>query len=271
MFTRALRALPPRAPNCATESRRAFYFPRKNWFPWRVRYLKEEQRVGRIRRHLFPGPPRSAEEAAARKEEEPIFGGGPLLSFTKEDIPLRVKRMVTYRRLLAKKQIDDAIEWLECLHRPSSQPVLDLLKRARRICVEQKGLDAARLYLQILMPQRGYVIKDGKLTRAGFMHIYRRPRHKLRIVLREMPLAECYQRWYVMKKPPRAMAVDMRLAIHENRVGPRAVREWAPYMTSASRSRRAAACGRAELLANRAALGMWSGVRCNLSAVIAGF
>jgi ribosomal protein L22 len=197
--------------------------------------LKEEQRVGRIRRHLFPRPPRSAEEAAARKEEEPIFGGGPLLSFTKEDIPLRVKRMVTYRRLLAKKQIDDAIEWLECLHRPSSQPVLDLLKRARRICVEQKGLDAARLYLQILMPQRGYVIKDGKLTRAGFMHIYRRPRHKLRIVLREMPLAECYQRWYVMKKPPRAMAVDMRLAIHENRVGPRAVREWAPYMTSASR------------------------------------
>ena len=36
-------------------------------------------------------------------------------------------------------------------------------------------------------------------------------------------------------------------------------------------SRRAAVYGRAELLANRAALGMWSGVGCNLSAVTAGF
>ena len=51
-----------------------------------------------------------------------------------------------------------------------------------------------------VMPQRGYFQRDGKLTRAGFMHVYRRPRHKMRIVLRELPLAECFHRWYVLKQ-----------------------------------------------------------------------
>ena len=43
-----------------------------------------------------------------------------------------------------------------------------------------------------------------------------------------------------------------------------------PLPPQLARSRRAAA-GRAELLANWAALGMWSGVGCNLSVVTAGF
>ena len=31
------------------------------------------------------------------------------------------------------------------------------------------------------------------------------------------------------------MALDMHLALHDARVGPRALREWAPYLTNPSR------------------------------------
>lgn len=221
-----------RAPWHALDCSRSFYFPRKNWFPWRVRLVHQRQAALRKKRHIWP------REYDAN--EEPIFGGtndGQVLAFRDKELRLGMKRLLEYARMVKGKQIQDALDWVESMAQMKSEPIRKMLKRVMQECIEKHNIDLARLYVFDAQPQRGYVVKSLRQHARGRFGINKAPRHMFMVRVREMPLEEYFHRLYIFNKVPRSLAGDMRLALHEGRVNPQAAKEWAPYVCAHSRIR----------------------------------
>eukprot|EP00397_Hematodinium_sp_SG-2012_P054342 GEMP01065454.1.p1 GENE.GEMP01065454.1~~GEMP01065454.1.p1 ORF type:complete len:281 (+),score=47.69 GEMP01065454.1:126-968(+) len=100
---------------------RGYYIPRKNWFPWRVRLIKDRQRRLRAKRNLFPREPVVGEDGIDHM-------GGPLLKFKQNEIQMSVRRLVEYGKWIKRHHAQDAIDRVECLGRPSARPIIKLLK-----------------------------------------------------------------------------------------------------------------------------------------------
>jgi len=209
---------------------RGFYFPRRNWFPWRVRIIRHRQAAMRRRRHIWP---RYKDE-----QEAPIFGGkedGQILAFRDKDIRLGTKRMLEYSKLIKSRQLQDAIDWVESMARMKSEPILNLLRRALRECVEKYRMDIGRVYIYAAQGDRGHVVKSLRMHSRGKYGINKSPRNMFLIRVREMPLEEYFHRVFIFNKVPRSLSSDMRLALHENRVSTQMCKEWAPYLCANSR------------------------------------
>jgi ribosomal protein L22 len=209
---------------------RTFYFPRKNWFPWRSRLMHQRQAALRQKRHIWP---RRYDDA-----EAPIFGGkedGEVLAFRRKEIPIGQKKLLEYARIIRGKQIQDGIDWVESMIRMKSEPILKLLRNAAQECIEKHNMDIARVYIFDAQPQRGYVVKSIRAHARAKYGINKSPRHMFMVRVREMPLEEYFHRVYVFNRVPRSLASDMRLALHENRVNPQVAKDWAPYLCASSR------------------------------------
>merc|ERR1712217_469477 len=139
--------------------------------------------------------------------------------------------------LIRHRQMQDAIDWVESLGQMKTKPILDLLRRAQKTCVEQSQMDAARLYIVEAHGERGPFVKKLKKHSRSHFGIVKSPRNAFSIKVRQMPLEEYFHRLYIYNKVPRTLASDMRLALHENRVNPQTAREWAPYLCANSRYR----------------------------------
>lgn len=211
---------------------RGFYFPRKNWFPWRTRLIHRRQAALRKKRHIWP---RSYDE-----NEAPIFGGkddGEVIAFRDKEIRIGQKGLLDYARIIKGKQIQDALDWVDSMARMKSEPVIKLLKRIMQESQEKHGIDIARLYIFDAQPQRGYYVKSIRMHARAKYGINKSPRHMLMVRVREMPLEEYFHRLYIFNKVPRCLASDMRIALHEGNVNPQVAREWAPYLCANSRLR----------------------------------
>lgn len=209
---------------------RGFYFPRKNWFPWRQRLVHQRQAALRRKRHIWP---RQTDE-----NEAPIFGGsddGQVVAFREKEVRLGMKRLLEYARIIRKRQIQDAVDWVESMARLKSEPILKLLRHAMQECIERHKMDLSRIYIFDAHPGRGYFVKSIRQHSRGRYGINKSPRHMFMIRVREMPLEEYFHRLYIYNKVPRSLASDMRLALHENRVSPQTAKEWAPYLCANSR------------------------------------
>lgn len=209
---------------------RGFYFPRQNWFPWRVRLIHKRQAALRKKRHIWP--------RYTDTNEAPIFGGkedGTVVGFRDKEIKIGLKKLADYAKLIKGRQLEDAIDWVESLARMKSEPILKLLQRARKECIEKYNLDPARLYLFDVRPDRGYHVRSIRQHARGRYGINKAPRNLFLLRIREMPLEEFFHRLYIYNKVPRSLASDMRLALHDGRVGRHMVKEWAPYLCARSR------------------------------------
>mmetsp|Transcript_128945 Transcript_128945/g.223688 ORF Transcript_128945/g.223688 Transcript_128945/m.223688 type:complete len:321 (+) Transcript_128945:102-1064(+) len=209
---------------------RGFYFPRRNWFPWRQRIVHQRQAALRRKRHIWP---RQADE-----NEAPIFGGtedGQVIAFREKEVRLGMKRLLEYARIIRKRQLQDAVDWVESMARLKSEPILKMLQTAKQECIERHKLDISRLYIFDAQPQRGYFVKSIRQHARGRFGINKSPRNMFMIRVREMPLEEYFHRLYIYNKVPRSLAADMRLALLENRVSPQTAKEWAPYLCANSR------------------------------------
>eukprot|EP00931_Biecheleriopsis_adriatica_P079828 TRINITY_DN53177_c0_g1_i1.p1 TRINITY_DN53177_c0_g1~~TRINITY_DN53177_c0_g1_i1.p1 ORF type:complete len:303 (+),score=52.68 TRINITY_DN53177_c0_g1_i1:85-993(+) len=209
---------------------RSFYFPRRNWFPWRVRILRERQAACRAKRHLWP--------RRYDPEEAPIFGtkeDGTQLSFREKEIRMSCKKLLDYARIIRNKQIQDAVDWVESMARMKSEPILKLLKKAMKECSEKRRMDLARVYVFDAQPQRGFFVKSIRKHSRGQYGINRSHRNMFMIRVREMPMEEWFHRVYIYNKVPRSIAADMRLALHQKQVSPQMQKEWSPYLCASSR------------------------------------
>mmetsp|Transcript_29111 Transcript_29111/g.53095 ORF Transcript_29111/g.53095 Transcript_29111/m.53095 type:complete len:294 (-) Transcript_29111:28-909(-) len=208
---------------------RGFYFPRANWFPWRVRLIHQRRAALRLNRHIWP--------RAIDPDEKPIFTDKDegAISFREKHVKLTLKRLFEYSKLIKGRQIQDAIDWVESMSRMKSEPVLRLLRHVMQQCAERYRWDLARTYIITVTISRGYFVKTlRRHTRARF-GINKSPRHLLGVRVRQMPLEEYFHRVYIYGKVPTTLANDMRLALHERRVSNRMMKEWAPYLTANSR------------------------------------
>mmetsp|Transcript_3169 Transcript_3169/g.10243 ORF Transcript_3169/g.10243 Transcript_3169/m.10243 type:complete len:308 (+) Transcript_3169:53-976(+) len=209
---------------------RSFYWPRKNWFPWRVRIIHQRQAAERQKRHIWP-----------RKydpNEAPIFGqkeDGTQLAFREKDIRIGTKKLYEYAKLLRGRQIQDGIDWIESLARMKSEPILKLLKKGLEECRDKHGWDLSRTYIFDAHGSRGYFIKSLQKHSRGNFGIVKSPRNWFMFRVRQMPLEEFFHRIYIYNKVPRSVAQDMRLALHQSRVSQQMRKEWAPYLCANSR------------------------------------
>lgn len=225
-----------RSPSVATSSWhslqavRGYYMPRAGWFPWRARIVHKRQADLRRKRHVWP---RRRDE-----NEEPIFGGtedGQVLAFREKEVRMGLKRMLDYCRLIRGRQIQDAIDWIECMGRLNTAVIMKVLRNAMQECIEKYKMDVSRVYIFDAQPQRSYYVKSIRLHSRGRYGIQNSPRHMFMIRVREMPLEEYFHKVFVFNKVPRSLAADMRLALHERRVNPQVAKEWGAYLCSASR------------------------------------
>ena len=214
---------------------RSIYFARAKWFPWRQKIAHRWQRQAAKDRHILP--------RSVNKKEAPIMTSaksdpsriGSLYHYQIKEVPLSLRRLHEYVRLLKRRNLQDAIDWVACLTRPSSRPILKMLEKAKRDLCDKKGLDLGRLFVDHSHSDIGEYVKIVRRMRVGHYSMFRSPRHHFRIYIRNIPMEEYFHRMYILGKVPQCVSFDMRQALRDKRVPPEVERLWAPYLTSASR------------------------------------
>ncbi|KAF4653432.1 hypothetical protein FOZ61_008996, partial [Perkinsus olseni] len=163
------------------DRRYKFYIPRRNWWPWKQKIAHQRQAISRRRKHIWPRYSDPDEQRAGDIRSDP----GPSVRFKVHDMNLSLKRLWVYGRLLRKKQLQDAIDWMEALCRPSAKPVRDLLYRARTRMVDHHGYDPARLYIARIWTERGPRVMSIHQQRAGYYFRKKKLQNMMQLVVRE--------------------------------------------------------------------------------------
>jgi ribosomal protein L22 len=197
------------------------YFPRYRWYPWRQKIIKERNDLTRKSKQLIPFQPYNKNQS------------GSTFSFTECNVPISLRKMQNYARLLRHKHLQDGIDWIEALCRPSARPLFHLLLRARKVLLENQEMDLARLYIRGAERLRGKWEKRVFLKRDGGYTVRRNNSHKFRITLTQMTMPEFFQKVYIEGKIPRCIVMDMQNAVKEGCVNDPS--SFAPYLNSASR------------------------------------
>ena len=214
----------------STESFRSVYIARYRWYPWRQKLVKNREARTLKNKALVPKV-RLAEEAPYKKRSSE----GPQFSFKIVEVSMSLRKLQNYARLLRHKHLQDGIDWIEAVSRPSAEPLMKLLKRAQKALVDEANLDPARLYIENALQETGYYKRNLFKKRDGGFSIRSSNRHRFVVKIREMPLNEFFHRVYILKKIPRAIVMDMASALRDGRAGPHMNRAFAPYVTAASR------------------------------------
>ncbi|KAF4713163.1 hypothetical protein FOZ62_023699 [Perkinsus olseni] len=193
--------------SCLLDRRYKFYIPRRNWWPWKQKIAHQRQAISRRRKHIWPRYSDPDEQRAGDIRSDP----GPSVRFKVHDMNLSLKRLWVYGRLLRKKQLQDAIDWMEALCRPSAKPVRDLvvgacwscpcqplssrhrdhhqLYRARTRMVDHHGYDPARLYIARIWTERGPRVMSIHQQRAGYYFRKKKLQNMMQLVVREVVVA----------------------------------------------------------------------------------
>jgi ribosomal protein L22 len=217
---------------------RTVYFARARWFPWRQKIAHRWQRQATHDRHLLPPHiDRRMRPIMTTKPRLDPSDQGALYHYQVKEVPLSLRRLHEYVRLLKNRNLQDAIDWVACLSRPSARPILQMLKRAKYELVDRRGLDLGRLAIDHSHSDRGEYVKIVRRMRVGHYSMFRSPRHHFRVYIREVPMEEYFHRMYILGKVPQCVSFDMRQALRDQRVAPETERLWAPYLTSNSRYR----------------------------------
>lgn len=216
---------------------RSVYFARARWFPWRQKIAHRWQRQAMKDRHVIPREINRSESPILTSARGDLSKKGAMYHYQIKEVPMSLRRLHEYVRLLKSRNLQDAIDWVACLTRPSARPILNMLHQAKKELCDKRGLDLGRLYIDHSHSDRGEYVKIVRRMRQGHYSMFRSPRHHFRVYVREMPMEEYFHRLYILGKVPQCVSFDMRQAIRDRRVAPEIERKWEPYLTSASRYR----------------------------------
>jgi len=228
MLSRILQRFTP-AVIPVLQSRCFSYIPRKEWFPWRQKRVKSRNERTARNKNILP----NTDEAYLIR-----IGRSPIKveehDFKADEISLGMKKLQIYARIIRNRHLQDAIDWMTAICRPSTEKIIKLLKRAQTELIS-KNLDPARLYVTLAVHERGSFQRRMFVTRDGDRTSRRSNRHRFVIKVREMPLPEFFHKIFILKRVPRAIVSDMAAAIRDGRATPEMQRAFAPYVSSASR------------------------------------
>ena len=213
----------------ASQARGIQYLWRRGFWPWKQDYAKRKRRETIKKRNILP--------RTIDPNEDAIFDPKLQLDWhTFKIAPVRqsVRRLMDYQRLMKGRQIDDAIDAVEALARPSADPILNVLNRGKRHLVD-RGMDPARLFIKTAWVRFLHYTKQIRRHAKGGYGWAKTPHCRFYIGVREMPLPEFFHRTYVQGRTPRSIGMDMRLALMSKKAPREMEKEWAPYLTSQSR------------------------------------
>eukprot|EP01066_Platyproteum_vivax_P012770 Platyproteum_vivax@DN5803_c0_g1_i3.p1 len=104
-----------------------------------------------------------------------------------------------------------------------------------KTCRDRYKMDPSRLFICNAELKKLRSTRRMILRRFPKHDMKEMPRTTLELTCREMPLPEFFHRLYILKKVPRSISMDMRLALYNEKAGTAQEREWLPYLTSKSR------------------------------------
>jgi hypothetical protein len=87
-------------------------------------------------------------------------------NYKSEDISIGLKKLQIYERIIRNRHLQDSIDWIEAICRPSTEPIVKLLKKAQTELVDKKI--PIQLGFSSCMPCRVF-------TRSAFFHKRRIP------------------------------------------------------------------------------------------------
>eukprot|EP00913_Durusdinium_trenchii_P027407 g25708.t2 len=132
-----------------------------------------------------------------------------MVSFTEKEIRMSFRKLLHYAKLMKRKQIQDAYEWVDSLSRMKSEPILKLIQKAMDEVKEKRGWDLARTYLWDPQPGFGFFVKSLRKHSRGRYGIIHSCRNRFTIRLRQMPLEEWFHWLYIYGKVPKTLSGDM--------------------------------------------------------------
>eukprot|EP00916_Digyalum_oweni_P006562 GHVL01011231.1.p1 GENE.GHVL01011231.1~~GHVL01011231.1.p1 ORF type:complete len:283 (-),score=36.03 GHVL01011231.1:1401-2249(-) len=228
------RVLAPVFSPASTIQQRGVYSHRQKGFAaWRKLLIYKKKTAQRKKRHIFPRTPLPPDEPPFFVDYENL---GRMRTFRTEHLEHSRKRLFLSRQLIHKMFLQDAIDWFTSFPKRATMVILVLLKTAMRVC-RNNGWDPARLYIYSTSAEAGKHINQGKHFNCKGRHKskYTTAQNKMNLCVREIPLSEYYHRLYILKKVPRSLSMDMRLALGSQRAGKTMERDWIPYLTSHTR------------------------------------
>ncbi|KAL8429977.1 hypothetical protein Efla_000790 [Eimeria flavescens] len=161
-------------------------------------------------------------------------GEGRVWVAKRRDVPLGRKRLLLLLRLIKGLHLTDAIDWLHAVSNHKCNSLLNVLLKQQQI-IRDEGADPSRVYIHsYIIGPAGHIktMRVGYHYRVSFLKSYR---YSLSLRLRELPLHELYHRLFVMKKVPRSLGQEMRMAIRQQQVPREVVRDWLPFLDAPCR------------------------------------
>ncbi|KAK1444169.1 hypothetical protein BgAZ_100750 [Babesia gibsoni] len=186
--------------------------------------------AARYRRHFIKPKARDPEEAGIKGHDS-----ANVWEFTVEGLPISLKRLKLYTKLLNNLHLQDAIDWLHAMPNIRTNHILNSLSNSQKKIYEEYNGDPSRLYIDNMIINYKTPIKQIKyhaLRNFGIMCTWR---NSIVYRIREMPMNEFYQKIFILGRIPKSMGAELRAAIYEKRVPAQTITEWYPYLTAHSR------------------------------------
>lgn len=160
-----------------------------------------------------------------------------------------IKDLVFIQRVLARRQIFDAIESCATVQKEKYRPIHEELQGFCETVAADDG-DLARVYIETISASQGPAFHYNKFVSSSRpkWDRTRRIRHKdhnatlrrhnnyLTFRMRELSLNEYFHQVCILKKGPQSLSFDMLLSINEGRADPMSLTHWAPYLTPLART-----------------------------------
>ncbi|EDO05684.2 Ribosomal protein L22p/L17e family protein [Babesia bovis T2Bo] len=205
------------------------YYRKKGFWEWRKKHIQKLNKARYKRQFLVP--------KVIDPEEEPVKGkhDANIWEFVVDGLPIGLKRLKLYTKLLTNLHLQDAIDWLYAMPTIRTNRILNSLSDAQKKIYEEYNGDPSRLYIDSMVINYKTPMKQIKyhaLRNFGIMCTWR---NVIVYRIREMPMNEFYQKIFILGRIPRSMGAEMRAAIYEKRVPTQTVVEWYPYLTAHSR------------------------------------
>ncbi|XP_954602.1 uncharacterized protein TA18910 [Theileria annulata] len=205
------------------------YYRKKGLWEWRKKLIYRLNK-NRYRRKFITPKNYDSEELPIKSKDS-----GNVWEFKVQDLPISLKRLKLYSKLLTNLHLQDALDWLNAFPNIKTNRILNSLSESQKKIYEEFGGDPSRLYIDNIIINYGRPIKQIKHHALGNFGIMCTWRNSLVYKIREMPMNEYYQKIFILGKVPKSMSSELRNAVYDKRVDSKIVTKWFPYLTSHSR------------------------------------
>ncbi|UKJ87660.2 hypothetical protein MACJ_000098 [Theileria orientalis] len=205
------------------------YYRKKGLWEWRKMLIYRLNKNRYSRKFITPKKVDKEEMPIKSKESARVW------EFKVEELPISLKRLRLYSKLLTNLHLQDAIDWLTSFPNIKTNRILNSMSESQKKIFEEHGGDPSRLYIDNIIINYSRPIKQLKHHALGNFGIMCTWRNTFKYKIREMPMNEFYQKIFILGKVPKSMSSEMRNAIYDKRVNSQNIAAWFPYLTAHSR------------------------------------